>query len=281
MLRYLSTLLFHPNRNTRTLITLIYTILALAVNFFALQVFCVPVWWTAVPLLVFIVSLLLFPYSNYYLKIALAIGMGIGVFISVYSILFLSDPWGNYAGYIMYSMGIILGIGLLPFIFVYYLYHICKYFIQSSIWIRNAMAIGIIIPVIVTIIYLIPFEGELSLFNKACGNPPQSSPQLYKEVAHPELLKANNYTEQFLGIGIKYHTKLDFEYDGWRPPIHNPLLNIGLWIYSNTYYPQENLKRTKYYKQVFPNKTYMVNCTCSFTYDALTYRKGYYWHWEE
>lgn len=281
MKRYLTSLLFHPNKNLRTLITLVYTLAAVYINFFVLQVFCMPVWWTAIPLVLFIISLLLFPYCSKYLQLLLAIGIGIGVFISIYSIIFLADPWSNYLGYILYTIGIIaFGLGLLPFIFVYYLYHIYKYFIQSTIQIRGTMTVGFIIPVIVTIIYLIPFKKEFDDFNTACGYAPPDKPMRDNwHAEHPELFKPNLYTEQFLGIGVKYHTKLEYMYDGWRPPIHHPLLNIGLWIYSGTYYPQQLLNRTKYYKEVFRNRTYMVNCTCSQTDDAKTYYDSNYWHW--
>lgn len=284
LLNLLYRFLFHPNKHFRVVITLVYTLAALMVNFFVLQVMCMPVEWLVIPLVLFIISIILFPYASGNMQVIMAFFLGIGVCISVYSIVFLKDPWGGFAGYIIYTIGIFaIGLGLLPFIFFYYLYHILRYFISGTVWVKKSMLTGIILPVIVIIFYLLPFKRKLDLFNKACGPVPDCMTYHHYniEMESPELLKANIYTEQFLGIGIKYHTKIEYVYDGWRPPIHNPLLNIGLWLYSDTYYPKQYLHRTKYYKLFFPGKSYKYSCPCSYTYDGMTYLKGMYWHWDD
>lgn len=278
-MRRIKLLPFHPDRRARTLITMVYTLVALAVNFFFLQVFCMPVWWTAIPLVLFIISLILFPYAGSGLKTVLAFFLGTGIFICVYSVIFLADPWENYAGYVVYIVGILLlGLGLLPFIFVYYLYHIYRYFIASHWAARLMMLAGLLLPIIVTVIYLAPFQQKLEAFKTACGTGGDHNMDYRYEMALPQLLEADMYTEQFVGIGLKYHTKLDYEFDGWRPPMHNPLLNIGLWLYSNTYYPRRYLNRPKYYKHYFPDRSYKVSCPCSYSYDGRQYLNNFRWH---
>ncbi len=285
-MKFIKNLFFHKDKHIRTLITLLYTLAGFVVNYFMLQVFCVPVWWAALFFAAFFISLLLFPYAkSYLLKSVLAIGLGAGVFISLYLSVFLSHPSsgfiGYFVGYILYLIGILfLGLGLLAFIPFYYLHHIYKYFKQAVPIIRYCFVLGLLVPTIITVAYLRPFKSELQKFHNACGMYDRNYLYHDKDMQHPELFTANKYTEQFLGIGIKYHTELDFIYDGWRPPVHDPLLNIGLWLYSDTYYPARQLNRVKYYKRFFPNKDYKVSCLCSYTDDGKTYFDSSYWHWQ-
>lgn len=274
---------FHPNRNIRTLITAIYTIAALIVNFYMLQVMCMPVWWAGVFIGLLLIAIHLYPYlNNIILRSITAFLLGVGIFISIYSILFLADPWANFLGYIAYIIGILaMGLGLLPFLFVYYLYHIYRYYKEGIIIIKRTMIAGLLVPVVATSIYLVPFKRELQQFEQACSIP-DTVPRYVinnKDMQYPELIEPNIYTEQFIGIGMKYHTKLEFTVDGWRPPMHDPLLNIGLWLYSDTYYPVPKLNRIKYYKLFFPERSYKFNCPCSYMHDGMTYFDTEYWPW--
>lgn len=64
-----------------------------------------------------------------------------------------------------------------------------------------------------------------------------------KAIQAIEEFKESNYTqlersfmtEKVLGMHFIYHTKF-CEYDGWRPPKHEPILVIGLWL-NNREYP--------------------------------------------
>jgi hypothetical protein len=84
-------------------------------------------------------------------------------------------------------------------------------------------------------------------------------------------LPANYFTERLLGIGFKYHTQLEFVYDGWRPPLHDPFLNLGLWLYADSSYPFPELSRIKYHSLLFPGIPLKVNCPCSYMKDGATY----------
>lgn len=229
---------YHPKKNKRTFITVVYSLAALCANYFLLQVFCVPVLWAAVLFVLFLLSLVLFPYlKNKIAKVIAAFFLGIGVIISIYLFIFLIDPWGGYGTvYIFYAVFFMFG-GVFAFLPLYYLYHIYRYFAESFKLIRIALSLGAVSILTVIVIYLIPFQKELDRFYTACGNYNVYHNGYSTDMDHPEQLSPNLYTEQFLGIGIKYHTMLDYMYDGWRPSVHDPLLNIGLWLYSNTYYP--------------------------------------------
>lgn len=186
--------------------------------------------------------------------------MGAGIPLCIYYIIFLADPWEGFKLYIFYVFGILIGLGLLAFIPIYLLYHSYKYFRLALHDERLIMLSGAILPIVVFIVYVIPFKTQLQDFERI-SNTDSKQPHYEK----------NLYTERFLGIGLKYHTKLEFVYDGWRPPLHDPFLNAGLWIYSDTYFPEKEINRKKYYKAIFPELPVKVNCPCSYTRDGLSY----------
>lgn len=117
---------FHPNRNTRTLITLIYTVVALFANFFMFQVFCVPVEWAAWYCSVFIFGILIHPFvGSSIAKLLSGIVLGAGILPCIYCIIFLTAPAGLIKGYIGYTLLILLcGSGLLAYLPVYLLWQI-------------------------------------------------------------------------------------------------------------------------------------------------------------
>ena len=73
------------------------------------------------------------------------------------------------------------------------------------------------------------------------------------------LLKRNNY--KILGMHFIYHTRF-CEFDGWRPPKHEPIMVIGMWL-NNRLDPLEvDLKtRLELYKKFFPDKKYKFDCS--------------------
>jgi hypothetical protein len=77
-------------------------------------------------------------------------------------------------------------------------------------------------------------------------------------------LKKSFMTEKILGMHFLYHTKFDF-YDGWRPPIHEPALNIGYWFFGridplDVYLEQ----RIQLYHMNFPNNPVKISCACGY-----------------
>jgi hypothetical protein len=98
-----------------------------------------------------------------------------------------------------------------------------------------------------------------------------------------EEVPRNYMTERMLGMHFKYH--LSFcEYDGWRPPLHDPSIVVAVWLtapfrsdlnydglmpgkYRWTYHLDERIAA---YKAVFPELPLRQSCSC-----AMRYRRSY------
>ncbi len=101
--------------------------------------------------------------------------------------------------------------------------------------------------------------------------------QSYKQAIHSiETFKNSNYTtldknfmtEKILGMHFIYHTKIDL-YDGWRPPKHEPILIIGMWLNNRVDPLNVDLPtRLKLYKKFFPENKYKFDCSCGIIYNT-------------
>ena len=104
--------------------------------------------------------------------------------------------------------------------------------------------------------------------------------QEYKKAIHTiKNFKESNYTEleksfmieKILGMHFIYHTRF-CEFDGWRPPKHEPKLIIGMWLNRSIDPLNVDLKtRLELYKKFFPNNKYKFECSC-----AIAHRQDYY-----
>ena len=83
------------------------------------------------------------------------------------------------------------------------------------------------------------------------------------ESSHYETVEHTFMTEKIVGMHFKYHTRF-CEYDGWRPPLHEPMLIVGLWLNGmNDPLEMELKERLELYKKLFPNEPYKMNCSCA------------------
>jgi hypothetical protein len=98
--------------------------------------------------------------------------------------------------------------------------------------------------------------------------------------------------ERLAGAYFKYHNYPEFVYDGWRPPLHDPLVNVCLWLHSISAGPNNPLKMLTYqayapyyagfylslnkqvelYQQLFPRLPVKADCVCSQNDDGRSYR---------
>lgn len=269
---------FHPDPMKRLKLTLVYCGSGILCNFFLLQVFCMPVQYAAAMCIAFFVAIVIFPFvQNKWLKNFLYFLLGMGVPICLYCIVFLSDPWGipffNYQNpflnYLEYVLGILfLGLGLFAFIPFYLLWHIFKYGASAKLIGKMLILCGILAPCLVLIVYLFSFKGNYDNYISAWN-------QYGNTENFAASLPRNYFTERFLGVGFKCHTKLEFVYDGWRPPLHDPFLNIGLWIWGASesgpdhwgYYPppwgrNQLQERLIWYSKLFPERKLSAWCPC-------------------
>jgi hypothetical protein len=73
-------------------------------------------------------------------------------------------------------------------------------------------------------------------------------------------------TEHIVGMHFKYYTKTCV-WDGWRPPVHEPLLVMGLWMNNMSDPLQLSLReRVELYIKLFPDKPYKMRCSCGAVY---------------
>ena len=83
-------------------------------------------------------------------------------------------------------------------------------------------------------------------------------------------------TEKILGMHFKYHTRF-CEFDGWRPPIHEPMLILGLWLNKRADPIELNLKqRLELYKKVYPHNKVKFKCSCAYLY-RQSYHQDLLW----
>lgn len=223
-------------------------------NFFT-QAFCIPPIWTVLLLIICFANTILYPFlktSKYEFLISFLNGISLCIFI--YSAIFLENI--NLFGLTMLLLGI--GIPLaIPYFFIFQLLwtHLIKPIHKRS---RYFFIGGI-----VSCLGIIFFIG-----------------QEYKNaISSIEKFKASNYTEldktfmteRILGMHFIYHTRFCY-YDGWRPPKHDPILVIGMWM-NNRIDPLDIRleERLQLYKKFFPENSYKFKCSC-----AIQYRKDYH-----
>lgn len=97
----------------------------------------------------------------------------------------------------------------------------------------------------------------------------------------PNEVPQNYMTERMLGMHFKYH--LSFcEYDGWRPPLHDPSIVVAVWLtapfradmdyrgHTPWGYQQHSvIGRIAAYKAVFPGRPVRMDCSCAKGYSKF------------
>lgn len=232
----------------------IYALIAVALfyllwwmNTYLHQAFCVPVEWARI-LLVFSTSAFVLHFFKWIKPIELALWFLNGLFIWVcfYCAWFVIDG-ENWIMSLFY--------GFLPLIVP-----LCSIFIliykslQLSTYSARLMFYsGLIVPVIILLV-------------NAC---------LYMSAYHrinSGRMQHHYWEEKIVGMHFKYHTRMCL-YDGWRPPMHEPMLVIFNRVFGDPLKKLSLYERIKFYKKEFPTQPIRVECTCSEIPDAKTYLK--------
>lgn len=219
------------------------------------QAFCIPTTWTIIVLAICFTNTILYPIldKTKFAPLTSFIN-GVTLFVFAYCVIFLEQM--NFFGLVM----IIVGLGLAIFIPHFFMVQlIWKNLIKPT---NNTSRYSFIIAIILCIGTVI-FIG-----------------QEYKRAIHSiEKFKESNYTqldksfmtEKILGMHFIYHTRF-CEFDGWRPPKHEPILVIGMWLNNRIDPLKVDLEtRLELYKKFFPDKKYKFDCSC-----ALQYRQDYH-----
>jgi len=98
--------------------------------------------------------------------------------------------------------------------------------------------------------------------------------------------------ERLAGQLFKYHALSEMLFDGWRPPLHDPLVNVCMavgflaqhdaartgplviesWNYGYGGYRVTDINaQAAFYHKLFPDETLKADCACSHMPDAKTY----------
>jgi hypothetical protein len=240
------------------------------------QVFCRPVPWAWMILLISIVPVIIYPRFKHRMKSSrslLYFLFGIAACICVYCILFLGKAL------LIFPLAIFLNpfsiLGFVPyFLLAQIFYH--TYTTADSI---KPFVSGVLLCVAFSIGMAIWFDHHFDHVTTALKDP-----------AEAPAVPANYMTELMLGMHVKYH--LSFcGYDGWRPPLHDPSVVVAAWLNSPfhddpyrkryrgdlvcpapIFLGNADLKdRIKVYESVFPENMIWLDCSCARAYSHMYY----------
>ena len=99
-----------------------------------------------------------------------------------------------------------------------------------------------------------------------------------KKVRNGEYDTKNPMTERILGMHFRYHTRICI-YDGWRPPLHDPAMVMGMRLTGDKD-PLEGMTletRLQLYHEIYPELPVKNHCACSKESKRYHYFDDYLW----
>ncbi len=245
---------FSKPKNLAVLNGVLITILIVLNTYF--QAFCIPTAWTIIVLTICFTNTILYPIldKTKFAPLTSFIN-GVTLFVFIYCVIFLEHM--NLLGLVM----VIVGLGLATFIPHFFIIQlIWKNLIKQTVKTSRYYFLTAIILCIGTVLYI----GQD--YKKAIHSIEKFKSSGYKE------LDKNFMTEKVLGMHFIYHTRIEMIYDGWRPPKHEPIMVIGMWLNNRIDPLNVDLeKRLELYKKFFPDNKYKFDCSC-----GLQYRQDYH-----
>lgn len=244
--------------------------LAIAANAYV-QVFCRPVPWATITLIIAFTPVLLYPHIHDRLgrwRPMVHFLFGIAACICVYCILFLAP--------------MISGVPLTRWPFVIFSYPPIFLLIQITYHVLatsgslKSFVSGVSLCVLFAIGMATWFHRSFDRVHDALYDPSKAS-----------LVPRNYMTELMLGMHVKYHISF-CAYDGWRPPLHDPSIVAAAWLNVPFHPdPQRDLynygsicttpiffggERIVVYKSVFPQKAIWQTCSCAIQHSDVYFR---------
>ncbi len=226
------------------------------------QVFCRPSTWSMVLIVICFGHCIFAPWTSRLNMFPILFGVleGLSFFFLIYCMLFLEGMafLGLFAIF-FFGIGFLL---LLPLILLFQMgfrnWHTHFRFINNKGFIATAILVAIAGSYIGY-----AYQRELENFKKF-----QDSNFAY--------LNDSFLTEKILGMHFLYHTRICL-YDGWRPPVHEPVLVIGRWLNGGEDpLPVDLDKRVTLYQKMYPNKPVKLDCSCA-KIGAVEYQKDRLW----
>ncbi len=230
-----------------------------------IQVFCQPVLWATIVLIVSFIPVVFWPLIKHYQPKFIPLAQffrGIAFCICLYCIVFLED--NNFMLPILAFFGIGI-LGMAPHLFAIQIIIHLVINRKHRIGLLS-FAMGILFSLIGAGYFIQDFHASSAILRSMA-----SSPTAY-DGSH------SAGVERIAGMHFKYHTRILAGIDGWRPPLHDPALIIGLWSSGWSDPLDMRLdKRIAYYRQLFPEKSVMTDCACANNFDGLSYFSSGYW----
>lgn len=212
------------------------------------QVFCIPTGWAIVLLSICFLNTILFPlYKNKFTRFI----SGISFCVYLYCIIFLGtlNIWSLFL-ILFFGLGLV---GYIPHLFLVQI--LMKNYSTSKQRIDTSFLMGIF--------FCLAIGAYSSYkFKEGVQNIKSFHENGYNHLEH------TFFTEKILGMHFIYHTKVCI-YDGWRPPKHEPLLVLNLWL-NSWQDPLGNLsleKRLDLYKKNYPHLPVKFDCSCAWQYN--------------
>ena len=226
---------------------------------FVLPAFCTPTSWAIVVLLICTGGLITYPFIKEEQKWLPIISFvnGVTFCILVYCLLFIGR-WNSLSIPLILVVGIGFSIVAPQFLLLQLLW---KYIVKPvSGKARSFFLLGFIPCVLVTIYAAQSYKSAAIKLRET-------------QAIGFEEIERGFMTEKILGMHFIYHTEI-CEYDGWRPPKHEPLLVIGMFFYGGDPLDIELEERMKIYKKVYPKNRIKFNCSCTWLGDERSYHNS-------
>lgn len=223
------------------------------------QVFCQPVTWAAIVLIVCFIPVVFWPLLRerwHTLHPILHIVRGVAFCICIYCILFMEA--GNFLLPFLVPIGFGIA-GMVPHYFAGLL--IYQTFRRRSNWVtRGTFLVGIAMSGLLAGYFVWSFRAAVPIVQQLAANPePYDGPHLHT-------------VEWIIGMHFRYHTREEVVFDGWRPPLHDPAGVIGYWGVGRNDPLQLRLDyRIALYRTVFPDRNVRANCACARDGDGRSY----------
>lgn len=248
--------------------------LAFLANTFVIQVFCQPVPWAALCLVSSLSAFLVWPWLDRlasgwrYLSLFL---QGVFLVVCVYCAWFIG--WGLLLVVLLVSFLLLPALAWLP---VFFAAQVLKRVFTSPLpgakvaFGAGVLAMGVIQAVI---------EGQYRTIEAAIARLPMSA---RREPGALARVVPRSYTaERLAGTLFKYHNYIE-TYDGWRPPLHDPWVNVSLWLRGGQQFDKAGVREVNpllvpdqvgLYHRLFPNLPLKAACVCAYTHDGLQYQQ--------
>ena len=216
---------------------------------FNFQAFCNPTPWAIVVIAICFTNTILYPIleKTKFAPLASFIN-GVSLCLFIYCTIFFGLEWTIF-GFIMIIVGIGLPI-LIPYFFIIQL--IWKNIFRPKVKKLRYYFFASIIICMVIVVYI----GQE--YKKAMYSLEKCKETNFQEIDR------NFMTEKILGMHFIYHMSY-CPYDGWRPPKHEPIVVIGMWLDNTRSNPLEGMDlktRLELYKKFFPDHKYKFDCAC-------------------